>query len=1329
MTDPKIGEASGSGSITRNNESTTINARSLKDSDRLKTENNSNTLIGVEKQVNKSQTVQLLTTEVVSILDTVNQPSTNNLLKSTQTMDKLTESEKNSLILKIDEGSNSEKNDGQVQTPRKLTGNRQSVNQDPQEEFDQKFNEIKNNIEKLPFHEQLNALDQLIENSQGVSKVAAESFKETIEDRVEKYGNLKPDIEAMPLKKQITDLDYMIRNVNLEFGDKSAINEKIALQAIKEDIINEKLPKDIPLTNGNGEMRAFIKDFKEILQIEKVLGIAKPSRTDSVVKALEEYEKVLNKYPDDTKKQLEAMEKVQAKIEKFIETAGDSTKIGWVKALQSKIVPVLPELLVKSIQQNGISELSGRIDLYKNNKAMNDAIEESILKDELNRPQGSGGTNTWNVIKENPDKFFAVIKDMPSEQKYQVLNSALDKMHRHIDLKDKAIVDKYTDLVFDTCRGLDRHSPEFCKNFPSLLSCFHTQDPEMRNYILNKAFNEGMTNSTIFRNYIQMSQIEIQEGLEQVHGIRAIEEMKLSLETIMSNPDLKEFAALKQKVDAVLKRNPEKTMEEVYTEASHEHILMNEVFTWNTVMGFGNDHPDFKEFALMTTHLLYQAEKAGFSVDNPNFNDNVTDKIDKDVFLKIKEIRGLGTQDEKIEAAEKLLGEMGLPKDQLVSKQKIFLRDFILHEIGLKNLDDRNKFLDQLQTENPTGHLEKVVTEERRFDPHKEYKDQVAKVKENQGKMNKEITSFDPKTLKKTETEEKGIDVRGAYKKEKDQVIKAKQDQVNLNEEITSFDPKTLKKTETEEKGIDVRGAYKKEKDQVIKAKEDQINLNEKIKSFDPKTGLKHVETVEKKHDFQTEYKEQVQKNKELIKNKTDRQVEVTINPITTEEGQKVEIQKSLNDLVARHKKEDGTLDMEPLKKEAGEMVKKGGISSDLTWALLVNESPYEVIVDLLKKSELTMEEKDLKVAAVELLQEMMKNVPTIKNNKLEINGKDYDLGRELGKGGFGTAFSLDNEFVAKVQNDQTNNPIKAKKLKQEAIQELNAHKNSGNHPNVLKIVGVARTENGSLVPITEFASGGDLDGVMKKINESNVSDSEKIMVKQYLLRKIMEGMDHVQVEQGMIHFDLKGGNILFDKNEMEPKIGDFGMSEVTKTSNKRGGTPDFVSPELVNGRLLNNRTDTWALGVIMHEMMFEKLPITIPDLNNVQGLINKIGQFGENQNNRILKVKEVEQEHTELKIRRYNQNNPRQTIDDFNGNKEQFKKYEENRKEDLINLIAYKETVVTPQNALALIINQMMHPDPNQRPTLEAVKQLSFFTDPLGTDEQAKEVLKKILG
>jgi serine/threonine-protein kinase len=93
--------------------------------------------------------------------------------------------------------------------------------------------------------------------------------------------------------------------------------------------------------------------------------------------------------------------------------------------------------------------------------------------------------------------------------------------------------------------------------------------------------------------------------------------------------------------------------------------------------------------------------------------------------------------------------------------------------------------------------------------------------------------------------------------------------------------------------------------------------------------------------------------------------------------------------------------------------------------------------------------------------------------------------------------------------------------------------------------------------------------------------------------------------EKGIVHRDLKPENIFLCRNgglQDFPKVLDFGLAKITETEMRPGsiqltqegmvfGTPEFMSPEQAQGKILDHRSDIYSLAIILYEALTTKLP------------------------------------------------------------------------------------------------------------------------------------------
>jgi eukaryotic-like serine/threonine-protein kinase len=145
-------------------------------------------------------------------------------------------------------------------------------------------------------------------------------------------------------------------------------------------------------------------------------------------------------------------------------------------------------------------------------------------------------------------------------------------------------------------------------------------------------------------------------------------------------------------------------------------------------------------------------------------------------------------------------------------------------------------------------------------------------------------------------------------------------------------------------------------------------------------------------------------------------------------------------------------------------------------------------------------------------------------------------------------------------------------------------------HANVVTIFGVEEQRNSPYL-VMEYVSGGTLREYIRK--HKRLAPTEVVR----LAKGIAEGLAAAH-QQGVIHRDIKPGNVLLDQGALRAKITDFGLArvavdQVDLTSHGLAvGTPAYMSPEQVTGeKKLDTRTDLFSLGCVIYTMVAGRTP------------------------------------------------------------------------------------------------------------------------------------------
>jgi serine/threonine protein kinase len=199
---------------------------------------------------------------------------------------------------------------------------------------------------------------------------------------------------------------------------------------------------------------------------------------------------------------------------------------------------------------------------------------------------------------------------------------------------------------------------------------------------------------------------------------------------------------------------------------------------------------------------------------------------------------------------------------------------------------------------------------------------------------------------------------------------------------------------------------------------------------------------------------------------------------------------------------------------------------------------------------------------------------------------RDYRLGECLGKGAFGAVFKAINwgtgEAVAIKQ-------IKIADLPRSEVRMIEAEidllKNL-NHDNIVKYLGFVKSPE-CLNIILEYCENGSLHSICK-----NFGKFPENLVGVYMTQ-ILQGLLYLH-DQGVIHRDIKGANILTTKDG-KVKLADFGVSTSTlATGDKEAqvvGTPYWMAPEVIQLSGATTASDIWSLGCTVIELLEGKPP------------------------------------------------------------------------------------------------------------------------------------------
>jgi len=199
-----------------------------------------------------------------------------------------------------------------------------------------------------------------------------------------------------------------------------------------------------------------------------------------------------------------------------------------------------------------------------------------------------------------------------------------------------------------------------------------------------------------------------------------------------------------------------------------------------------------------------------------------------------------------------------------------------------------------------------------------------------------------------------------------------------------------------------------------------------------------------------------------------------------------------------------------------------------------------------------------------------------------------YQVIEELGHGGMGRVY--------KVQDTKIGEKIALKLIRPETGLDKNSLERFSNelklarkirHKNVCQMFDLGE-DQGTRYITMEYIHGEDLKQLIRKVGQLSPGQSLGIT------RQVCDGLEEAH-KLGVVHRDLKPQNIMVDEDG-KARIMDFGIARSLYGKSITGagvmiGTPEYMSPEQVEGKEIDQRSDIYSLGVILYEMVTGRVP------------------------------------------------------------------------------------------------------------------------------------------
>jgi len=193
----------------------------------------------------------------------------------------------------------------------------------------------------------------------------------------------------------------------------------------------------------------------------------------------------------------------------------------------------------------------------------------------------------------------------------------------------------------------------------------------------------------------------------------------------------------------------------------------------------------------------------------------------------------------------------------------------------------------------------------------------------------------------------------------------------------------------------------------------------------------------------------------------------------------------------------------------------------------------------------------------------------------------EYELVRELGQGGMAAVYlarhrASDRVVAIKaVRARYLDDPDAIKRFAREARTVAGL-----DHPNIVRTEAIRQIDDRAVAIIMEHIPGGTVRDRLREFGSLGAEDAE------WILRDVANALGYAH-RQGIVHRDVKPENIFLDATRRRALLSDFGIARTIDTESgitlfgAALGTPQYMSPEQIDGEIVDGRSDMYSRGVI----------------------------------------------------------------------------------------------------------------------------------------------------
>ncbi|MFC1821194.1 CHASE2 domain-containing protein [Thermodesulfobacteriota bacterium] len=211
-----------------------------------------------------------------------------------------------------------------------------------------------------------------------------------------------------------------------------------------------------------------------------------------------------------------------------------------------------------------------------------------------------------------------------------------------------------------------------------------------------------------------------------------------------------------------------------------------------------------------------------------------------------------------------------------------------------------------------------------------------------------------------------------------------------------------------------------------------------------------------------------------------------------------------------------------------------------------------------------------------------------------------YEILNELGQGAMGVVYQAKDPKINRMLAIKTirfSDEFEEERVREVKDRFLREAELAGklSHPSIVSIYDVGEDYDLTYLAM-EYLEGENL---LKYCKKGSLLPFKKVL---YVIGETAAALDYSHL-QGVVHRDVKPANIMLLKNG-KVKVTDFGIAKAVSSSQTKSGvilgTPNYMSPEQINGQPIDGHSDVFSLGVVFYELLTGQLPFQGKSLTNL---------------------------------------------------------------------------------------------------------------------------------